>query len=236
MYSVIYFYLCKKIIISMRKLTFDALPGAIAEILERLDKVEQLLSGKTTSKAKAEKPETKSAADSMDINEAAKLIHVSVASVYNYVKKNSIPFEKKGGKLAFSPTALETWMKEKNKSKKKTAKKSAGKKTAAKKTTAKKSTAKKAIVKKSAAKKTAVKKDIVKKDTVSNNVNTAPGELITPQQAQQLFNKALPSIYYLIRTRKLQPVEKKGRDQFYSKEELTKALKGKQKRASRKAK
>lgn len=209
----------------MRKLTFDALPGAIAEILERLDRVEQLLNGKTTSKAKAKKLETKRAAESMDINEAAKILNVSVATVYNYVKKNNIPFEKKDGKLTFSPTALETWKLEKSKSKKKTAKKSTAKKAAVKKSTAKKATAKKSTAKKAA----------VKKDTVSNDGNSTPGELITPQQAQQLFNKALPSIYYLIRTRKLQPVEKKGRDQFYSKEELTKALKGKQKRTRRKA-
>lgn len=209
----------------MRKLTFDALPGAIAEILERLDKVEQLLSGKSPSKAKVKKLETKSTAESMDINEAAKMLHVSVASVYTYVKKNSIPFEKKGKKLTFSRTALETWKQEKNKSKKKTGKKGTAKKTAGKKTAGKKATVKKS----------AVKKNIVKKATVNKDVNITPGELITPQEAQQLFNKPLPSVYYAIRTRKLQVVEKKGRDNYYSKEELTKALKGRKKRSHRSA-
>ncbi len=214
----------------MRKLTFDALPAAIAEILERLDKVEQLLSGKSPSKAKAKKLETKSTAESMDINEAAKMLNVSVASVYTYVKKNSIPFEKKGRKLTFSRTALEAWKQEKNKSKKKT-----GKKGTAKKRTAKKTAGKKAAVKKAAVKKAAVKKVNVKKAPVSTDVNTTPGELITPQEAQQLFNKPLPSVYYAIRTRKLQAVDKKGRDNYYSKDELAKALKGRKKRSRRSA-
>ncbi|MBN1927381.1 MAG: helix-turn-helix domain-containing protein [Prolixibacteraceae bacterium] len=223
----------------MRKLTFDALPGAIAEILERLDRVEQLLSGKTPSKVK--KLETKSAEESMDINEAAKMLNVTVASVYSYVKNNKIPFEKKGGKLTFSPTALETWMKEKNKSKKKTAKKSTSKKNTAKKSTskkitaekntAKKSAAKKSTAKKSAAKKNTLKKELVKKDTGNKEVVITPAELITPQEAENIFNKALPSIYYAIRTRKLQAVEKRGRAQYYSKDELAKALKGKQKKS-----
>jgi excisionase family DNA binding protein len=203
----------------MRKLTFDALPGAIAEILERLDKVEQLLSGKTPSKAKVKKPETKSAAESMDINEAAKMLNISVASMYNYVKNNTIPFEKAGRKLAFSRTALETWKQEKNKSKK---------------STAKKSTAKKSTGKKSSGKKATVKKSTNKKDTGNKENTITPGELITPQEAEKIFNKPLPSIYYLIRTRKLQVVEKKGREQYYSKEELTKALKGRQKRSAKK--
>ncbi len=209
----------------MRKLTFDALPAAIAEILERLDKVEQLLSGKSPSKAKVKKSETKSTAESMDINEAATMLNVSVASVYTYVKKNSIPFEKKGKKLTFSRTALEAWKQEKNKSKKKTVKKR----------TAKKAAGKKAAGKKATVKKSTVKKNIVKKDTVNKDVNITPGELITPQEAQQLFNKPLPSIYYAIRTRKLQVAEKKGRDSYYSKEELTKALKGRKKKSRRSA-
>lgn len=212
----------------MRKLTFDALPGAIAEILERLDKVEQLLSGKVPSRAKAKKQETKNSSESMDINEAAKMLNVSVASMYTYVKKNSIPFEKKGRKLTFSPTALEAWNQEKNKSKKKT-----GKKETANKKTAKKAAGKKTVGKKNAIKKNAVKKSIVKKDTVNKDMNITPGELITPQEAQQLFNKPLPSVYYAIRSRKLQVAEKKGRENYYSKDELTKALKGRKKKSSR---
>ncbi len=213
----------------MRKLTFDALPGAIAEILERLDKVEQLLSGKKPSKAKVKKTESSASADAIDINEAAKILNVSVASVYNYVKKNSIPFEKAGRKMMFSRTALETWNREKNKRKKKT-----GKKSTAKKVTAKKNTAKKSTAKKSTAKKNAVKKESIIKDTINKDINIAPGELITPQEAQKLFNKPLTSIYYQIRTKKLPVVDKKGRDKYYAKNELEKALMGKKKRSPKK--
>jgi|WetSurSiteA1Bulk_404760.scaffolds.fasta_scaffold09884_1 excisionase family DNA binding protein len=192
----------------MRKLTFDALPGAVAEILERLDRVEQLLNGKTPSKAKIKKLETKPTEESMDIKEAAKILSISVASMYSYVKNKRIPFEKQGGKLAFSRTALEAWQQEKNKSKK---------------NADRKNTRKKGISKKVISKKNAYKKD--------NNITT--GELITPQEAEKIFNKPLPSIYYIIRTRKLQVVEKKGRAQYYSKDELSKALKVKKKESDK---
>jgi excisionase family DNA binding protein len=176
--------------ISMRKLTFDTLPGAIAEILERLDRVEQLLSGETPSKAKVKKLETKRAEESIDIKNAAKILNVSMASLYSYVKNKRIPFKKKGGKLAFSRTALETWRQEKVNSKKVSGKK-------------------------------------------DNNRN--PDESITATEAQKFFNKPLASIYYIIKTRKLQVIEKKGRAKYYSKNELSKALKGKQKRSDKRS-
>jgi hypothetical protein len=119
--------------------------------------------------------------------------------VYSYVKNKRIPFEKQGGKLAFSRTALEAWKQEKNTGKRNTGKKSTG-----------------------------------KKNTGNKEISSTPGELITPQEAQKIFNKPLPSIYYLIRTRKLQVVEKKGRMLYYSKNELSKALKGKQKKSKEK--
>jgi predicted DNA-binding transcriptional regulator AlpA len=192
----------------MRKLTFDTLPGAIAEILERLDRVEQLLIGKTPSKAKVKKMESKGPTESIDVTEAAKMLNSSVASVYSYVKNKKIPFEKKSGKLAFSPTALETWKQEKNKSKKKAGSNNTGKK--------------------GISKKVINKKDADKKD---NSITT--GKLITPLEAQKLFNKPLASIYYIIKTRKLQEVEKKGRAKYYLKDELSKAFKGKQKKSDK---
>jgi hypothetical protein len=204
----------------MRKLTFETLPSAIAEILERLDRVEQLLNGETPSKPKAKKTETKIAEGSMDIKDAAKFLNVTVASMYSYVKNKKVPFEKQGGKLVFSGTALETWKQAKDKNKK-----SAGKKSAAKKTAVKKSTGKKAGSKK-------VNNQI---DAGQKDMNIAPGELITAQEAQKLFNMPLPSIYYIIKTRKLPVVEKKGRALFYSKDELSKALNGKQKKSEKKS-
>jgi excisionase family DNA binding protein len=212
----------------MRKLTFDTLPGAIAEILERLDRVEQLLNGKIPSKAKVKSSVTKSTGESVDIKDAAKMLSVSVASLYSYVKNKRIPFEKAGRKLVFSRTALEAWKLEKDNSKKDTSKKETGKKETSKKVTGKKVTGKKVTSKKVTGKKDTSKKDISIKD-----VNINPNESITAQEAQKIFNKPLPSIYYLIKTRKLQVVEKKGRTLYYSKDELSNALKGKQKKSDK---
>lgn len=218
----------------MKKLTFDALPGAIAEILDRLDRVEQLLNGKTSSKTKVKKPGKKRSADSMDINDAAKMLNVSAATVYNYVKKNSIPFEKKGRKLTFSRTALEALQQEKANAKKATTSKSTSKKAATKKATAKKTATKKATAKKAATKKTATKKADSKKVVIANEIDLNSRENITPQEAEKLFKKPLTSIYYQIRTRKLQPVEKKGRDKYYAKNELSSILTTKKKRSPKK--
>lgn len=213
----------------MKKLTFDALPGAIAEILERLDRVEQLLNGKTSSKANVKKPGKKRSADSMDINDAAKMLNVSAASVYSYVKNKKIPAEKIGGKLTFSRTVLEALQQEKANTKKATTKKATSKKA-----TTKKAAAKKAATKKAATKKARTKKADSKKDTIANDIDLNTRENITPQEAEKLFKKPLNSIYYLIRTRKLQPVEKKGRDKYYAKNELSTILTTKKKRSAKK--
>lgn len=208
----------------MKKLTFDALPGAIAEILERLDRVEQLLNGKTSSKANVKKPGKKRSADSMDINDAAKMLNVSAASVYSYVKNKKIPAEKIGGKLTFSRTVLEALQQEKDNTKKATTKKA----------TSKKAKTKKATTKKAATKKVRTKKADSKKDNIANDIDLNTRENITPQEAEKLFKKPLNSIYYLIRTRKLQPVEKKGRDKYYAKNELSTILTTKKKRSAKK--
>ena len=169
----------------MRKITFDTLPSAVAEILDRLDRIEKIISKPLQINVdKVKKSIIKKVDDLIDLKDAAKILNVSNASLYSYVKNKRIPFKKEGRRLIFSSTALEEWKQ----------------------------------------KKSNIKKDVEKEVS----------EKISVQEAQKLFNKPLATIYYLIKSRKLQVLDKKGRTLYYSQKELSQALKNRPKKTPKK--
>jgi excisionase family DNA binding protein len=171
----------------MRKITFDTLPSAVAEILDRLDRIEKMISKPLQINVdKVKKSIIKKGDDIIDLKDAAKILNVSNASLYSYVKNKRIPFKKEGRRLIFSSTALEEWKQKKS--------------------------------------------NVRKKKDVEKEIS----EKISAQEAQKLFNKPLATIYYLIKSRKLQVLDKKGRTLYYSKKELSHALKNRLKKSLKK--
>lgn len=78
------------------------------ELLERrLARIEQLLAALATE-APPEQPE----ADLLNIKQAADLLNLARATVYNLVSKKELPHFKKGKRLYFSKAALLNWIKE----------------------------------------------------------------------------------------------------------------------------
>ena len=107
----------------MKKVTYDTLPEAVAELLERVGQIEKLLTEKSpvkkTKKNKTSKPakvkesrvENK---DLLTVQEASKFLNISVNNLYSYVKNNKIPFKKEKRRVYFSKTELENWNKDRN--------------------------------------------------------------------------------------------------------------------------
>ena len=107
----------------MKKVTYDTLPEAVAELLERVKQLEVLLTKKTTvsknkkikgSKSKEQKKSNKKVKDMLTVQEASKLLNISAISLYSYVKNKKIPFKKEGRRLYFSKPELENWNKDRS--------------------------------------------------------------------------------------------------------------------------
>lgn len=105
----------------MKKITFNTLPEAIAVLIDRVEKIEKILSKRTSQlttksvavkKSKANKQEVP--AGLLSVKEAGKYLKMSLVNLYSYVKNKKVPFEKRGRRLYFSKTALENWNKSRN--------------------------------------------------------------------------------------------------------------------------
>lgn len=105
----------------MKKITFNTLPEAIAVLIDRVEKIEKILSKRTSQlktksvsdkKSKAKKQEVP--AGLLSVKEAGKYLKMSLVNLYSYVKNKKVPFEKRGRRLYFSKTALENWNKSRN--------------------------------------------------------------------------------------------------------------------------
>lgn len=84
---------------SANEMTFDKLPEAVNTLIQKVDHLTSLL----LEKGKEPKEKTN---DFIDINEAAKLLHKSKATIYALVSKSAIPHYKNGQKLFFSEKEL----------------------------------------------------------------------------------------------------------------------------------
>jgi excisionase family DNA binding protein len=85
------------------EISFEKLPHAVSEINQRLQNIERLLS----ERAKDVQPDSK---DLLTIEEAAKLLDVSVPTVYGYVHERLIPFSKVRKRLYFSKREITEWI------------------------------------------------------------------------------------------------------------------------------
>jgi excisionase family DNA binding protein len=105
----------------MKKITFNTLPEAISELIDRVEKIEKILSKKASQLSTKSAPQKKRKtrrqeipAGLLSVKEAGKLLKMSLVNLYSYVKNKKIPFEKKGRRLYFSKNALENWNKGRN--------------------------------------------------------------------------------------------------------------------------
>lgn len=86
----------------MKPFTFDQIPKLMGKLLDKMEHIELLLK-RLSHEAKAED-------QLLTITEAAKLLNLSVATIYSKVSRNEIPVCKKGKKLYFSKNELTDWI------------------------------------------------------------------------------------------------------------------------------
>ena len=91
------------IIIVMETLTFDQLPKAISELLEKVSKIEHLLSIEDKTSEKNE--------ILFSIKQASQFLNLPVSTIYGKVCRREIPVSKKGKRLIFQKNELLEWVK-----------------------------------------------------------------------------------------------------------------------------
>jgi excisionase family DNA binding protein len=87
----------------METITFEQLPQAVTTLIEKVSKIEELVTEKSTQTEQTEKLLT--------IKEAAKLLDLTVSTVYQKVQKRELPYMKRGKRLYFSNTELYEYLK-----------------------------------------------------------------------------------------------------------------------------
>ena len=83
-------------------LTFDKLPEAVSQLLEKVSHIESLLAEQKLQPAYDEP---------LNIIKAAKFVDLAVPTVYSKVSRKEIPFNKQGKRLYFYKSELEEWIK-----------------------------------------------------------------------------------------------------------------------------
>lgn len=84
-------------------ISFEQLPRAVSQLLEKLDKIESLLSKSPTAQPEAD--------TLLTIQQAAEVLCLSVPTIYGLVHKAEIPVNKRGKRLYFSKQELTAWIK-----------------------------------------------------------------------------------------------------------------------------
>lgn len=85
------------------KLTLENVPEAVQTLLNRLDKIERLL----TQEAQSSEEEIP-----LTVQQAASILRLSAATIYSKVNRREIPFIKRGGRLLFSKKDLLAYLNE----------------------------------------------------------------------------------------------------------------------------
>jgi excisionase family DNA binding protein len=90
--------------ITMKNITFDGMPGALASLHEKCDTIIALLStiANGSSGAAMHTP--------IGMTEASKLLGKSPSTIYEMTSKRKIPFHKRGNKLYFFQEELLKWI------------------------------------------------------------------------------------------------------------------------------
>lgn len=87
-------------------LTFDKLPEAVTMLTKEVSELKRLLI------EKQEQPPIDQLEQLLTIQEASKLLSLTVPTLYSKVSKNEIPFMKRSKRLYFSKTELLAYLKE----------------------------------------------------------------------------------------------------------------------------
>ncbi len=87
----------------MDNITFDTMPKALAEMYRRLERIEDLL---------LERSMPEQEPDILNIQQASKLLNLTVPTIYSKVSRRELPFSKRGKKLYFLKTELLAFVKE----------------------------------------------------------------------------------------------------------------------------
>jgi excisionase family DNA binding protein len=85
------------------EITFEKLPQAVTQLLEKLDNVERLIISQSIF------PQTEED-KLLTIREAAEILHLSVPTVYGLVQRSEVPVCKRGKRLYFSKQELIGWI------------------------------------------------------------------------------------------------------------------------------
>jgi excisionase family DNA binding protein len=83
-------------------ITFDKLPEAISQLLEKVGNIENLLTGQQQDSGREEL---------FTISQAAKFLNLAVPTLYSKVSRKEIPVNKQGKRLYFYKSELEEWIK-----------------------------------------------------------------------------------------------------------------------------
>lgn len=88
----------------MGKLSFEKLPNAVAQLLEKLENVERLLLAKDNENPPEED-------QLLNIKQVAEILCLSVPTIYGLVRHAEIPVCKRGKRLYFVKKDLFDWVK-----------------------------------------------------------------------------------------------------------------------------
>lgn len=83
-------------------LTFEHLPSQVEKLSSEISEIKSLLLLKD-SKQKSDRL--------LNVKECAKLLNVSVPTLYSYTQNNKIPYNKKGKRLLFLKSEIMDWVK-----------------------------------------------------------------------------------------------------------------------------
>ncbi len=87
----------------MKEISFNDLPKAVEEINNRLIEIENLLIEQ--GRDPANKPDIR-----FTVKELADYLHIAVSTVYGLVWNRRIPHEKRGKRLYFLKSDIDTWL------------------------------------------------------------------------------------------------------------------------------
>ena len=85
------------------EISFNDMPKALAQLISKVENLEQLLKSQQNPALPSDKPLT--------ISQAAEFVNLTVPTLYGFVSKRTIPFSKVGKRLYFSEAELTSWIK-----------------------------------------------------------------------------------------------------------------------------
>lgn len=87
----------------MSNLNFEQMPMAIVTLIEKVEKLEKIVSEKSNIPEQTEK--------FLTVEEAAKLLNITKQTIYEKVSRGELPVMKRGKRLYFSNTELYEYLK-----------------------------------------------------------------------------------------------------------------------------